>query len=712
MKKVIKYAFAILFGMSTLMSCEDDNVTAPGPYAVADAPSLGTLKALAQAKGLKIGNILSYSDLSNPQKLDLIKREFDNVTFGYEMKHGAIVQDDGSLNFSKADEMMAWAKENGLGVYGHTLIWHQNQNATYLNMVAQPPGSMFYGPNLVANSTMDENIDGWNQMNPNPAGGCGPRIAQGEGRNGTKGLYVDGTCSAITAADYWRVQIGNTLTGNMVAGATYRIEFWIKAKVAGNIQFEIRGGKADGDNVVYIVKAVTTEWSKVVIDHTALGTEGTVGGNILTFDLNNANHTEYWIDDMAVYQYSTTPINMVANPTMNENIDTYNQMNPNPAGGCGPRIAQGEGRNGTKGLYVDGTCSAITAADYWRVQIGTTLASSMEAGNKYLIEFYIKAKAAGDIQFEIRGGKADGDNVVYVVKPVTTDWTKVSIEHTAIGLESSVGGNILTFDLNNANHTEYWIDDLSVTQVVELVEESSDEDKALLSNAMQAWITGCVDHFKGDVKAWDVVNEPMADGASGLRNKANSDGASGPDIYFYSDVLGRDYALKAFLYAEAADPDALLFINDYNLESNPAKLDSLIAFVGELKAKGAKIDGIGTQMHIYDPKTYGTIREMFKKLADTGLLVKISELDVKCNLNGNTSLTPMDSEFQAAMYEYVIKTYLEVVPKEQQYGITIWGVNDGATWIKPTGDKYFFPLPWNDDFTRKPAYNAIYKAME
>jgi len=708
MKKYIKYAFAILFGTFIMMSCTDDNVKAPGKYDVPDAPASGTLKALAQPHGFKIGNILSYSDLNDQRKLDLIKNEFDNVSFGYEMKHGAIVQNDGSMNFTKADAMLAWAKGNGLSVYGHTLIWHQNQNATYLNMLAPPPGSEFYGPNLISNPTMDENIDGYQQMNPNPGGGCGPRISQGDGRNGTKGLYVDGTCDAITASDYWRVQIGSTLTGNMIAGAKYRIEFWIKAKVAGNIQFEIRGGSEAGDGVRYVAPiAVTTDWAKVIIDHTALGTET----GVVTFDLNNENHTEYWIDDVAVYQYSNTPINMIANPTLDNNIDSYQQMNPNPGGGCGPRISQGDGRNGTKGLYVDGTCDAITASDYWRVQIGTTLTSNMAKGETYLVEFWIKAGVPGNIQFEIRGGNPDpaSDGVRYVAPlAVTTDWTKISIEHTAVGNETGV----LTFDLNNENHTEYWIDDVSVTQVVKAEGGSSDEDKALLDNAMRTWITECVNHFKGDVHAWDVVNEPMADGNSGLRIKANSDNLSGPDIYFYSDVLGRDYALKAFLYAQAADPNALLFINDYNLDSNPAKLDSLIAFVAELKAKGAKIDGIGTQMHIADPKNYGPIREMFQKLADTGLLIKVSELDVKSNVNGSAQLSPVDAEFQATMYEYIIKTYREVVPKEQQYGITIWGVNDGSTWIKPIGNNFFFPLPWDDNLERKPAYNAIYKAME
>jgi endo-1,4-beta-xylanase len=237
----------------------------------------------------------------------------------------------------------------------------------------------------------------------------------------------------------------------------------------------------------------------------------------------------------------------------------------------------------------------------------------------------------------------------------------------------------------------------------------SEEDIAKIDNAMSTWISAIVGRYKADVHAWDVVNEPMADGTSGVRTSKNSDQA-GNDVFYWSDILGRDYALKAFEYAKAADPSALLFINDYNLESNPAKLDSLIAYVNELKAKGAKIDGIGTQMHISDSKSYTGIREMFQKLADTGLLIKVSELDVRATTNGAESLTDGQSQFQASIYKFIIDSYLEIVPKSQQYGITFWGIDDASSWINKA-PKLYYPLLWDDNFTRKPAYNAVYESL-
>ncbi|MDR2147236.1 MAG: endo-1,4-beta-xylanase, partial [Tannerella sp.] len=665
----------------------------------------GTSVSLKSSSPITVGMMTDYDMLGVADYMATAAANASQTTFGSAMTHGAIVQDDGSMDFSKADAMVTWAKNNGLGVLGRTLVWHKNQNATYLGTVAAPPVSEFLGPNLIPNPAMDENIDGWSQMNPNPTGGCGLRIAQGEGRNGTQGLHVDGTCEAVTLNDYWRVQVAApTATAKMEAGSNYRIEFWIKAKVAGPVQFEIRGGATEGDLVRYIAPIdVGTDWTKITIDHTALGTET----GVFTFDLNNANHTEYWIDDMAVYQVSDTPLNMAVNPAMDDNIDGWSQMNPNSGGACGLRIAQDEGRNGTKGIYVDGTCDAITLNDYWRVQIATNFSGKMTAGVDYIFEFWIKSLVAGTVQFEIRGGNTEGDLVRYVLFDVTADWTKVTIMHTALGTETGV----ITFDLNNANHTKYWIDDVSVKQYVAGgTGEITDEDRAKVDNAMRIWITDCINHFKGDVHAWDVVNEPMADGNSGLRTSANTNTEGATDIFFWSDFLGRDYALKAFQYAAAADPNALLFINDNNLESNSAKLDSLIAYVNELKAKGAKIDGIGTAMHVNIATSKTGIDYMFQKLAATGLKIRISELDVTCNNVRGFVLTPQVLDYQAATYHDVVVSYLQNIPAAQRQDITVWGVDDANSWLYNDGTD--FPLLFDGNYVTKPAFDGFLQGLK
>jgi endo-1,4-beta-xylanase len=175
--------------------------------------------------------------------------------------------------------------------------------------------------------------------------------------------------------------------------------------------------------------------------------------------------------------------------------------------------------------------------------------------------------------------------------------------------------------------------------------------------------------------------------------------------------MGRDFALKAFLYAREADPAADLYINDYGLESSNAKLDSTIAYVNELKAKGAKINGIGTQMHINWNTSRAGIDNMMQKLAATGLKVRVSELDVRAVMTSAAgTLTPQLSSYQAEMYKYVVQSYIKHVPTAQRAGITVWGVNDRNSWLSNGGKE--FPLLYDDNYQKKPAYGAFLMGLK
>lgn len=129
---------------------------------------------------------------------------------------------------------------------------------------------------------------------------------------------------------------------------------------------------------------------------------------------------------------------------------------------------------------------------------------------------------------------------------------------------------------------------------------------------------------------------------------------------------------------------------------------------------GAKIHGIGTQMHVYDAKQYNFIYPMFEKLAATGLLVKVTELDVKVNPGNaaNYVPTPIDLEMSAAMYQYIFDTYFKVVPQAQQHGLTIWGISDKESWVNdPAKNVWYYPLLWDDEYQPKPAYNAVVQSL-
>jgi GH35 family endo-1,4-beta-xylanase len=210
------------------------------------------------------------------------------------------------------------------------------------------------------------------------------------------------------------------------------------------------------------------------------------------------------------------------------------------------------------------------------------------------------------------------------------------------------------------------------------------------------------------VDAWDVVNEPMDDGNPYELKSGATDSDITGDEFYWQDYLGKDYAVIAFKLArQYGEPQDLLFINDYNLEYNLDKCIGLIEYIEYIESQGATVDGIGTQMHISIDSDRDKIAEMFQLLAETGKLIKVSELDVRTNVS-----EPTDEilQQQADMYRYVVEAYEEHVPQSQQYGITVWGITDSpdnANWLP--GE---FQGLWDVNLNRKPAYKSFAEALE
>lgn len=218
----------------------------------------------------------------------------------------------------------------------------------------------------------------------------------------------------------------------------------------------------------------------------------------------------------------------------------------------------------------------------------------------------------------------------------------------------------------------------------------------LLKNHIQ----NVVGHFKGKVASWDVVNEAIEEDGS-LRNS------------IWLQKLGPDYIARAFEYAHQADPDALLFYNDYGHEYSSVKRTAILNLVNSLKAKGIPIHGIGLQMHTQYTQTDANLTLAITSAAATGLKVHISELDVALNTkNVSTLMLTADLAVQqAAKYKLIVQTFL-AIPKAQQYGITTWNVTDGDSWIPLTYNRPDWPLLFDANYQRKTAYQAVKDAVK
>lgn len=225
-------------------------------------------------------------------------------------------------------------------------------------------------------------------------------------------------------------------------------------------------------------------------------------------------------------------------------------------------------------------------------------------------------------------------------------------------------------------------------------------DSVAWENLFRDYIHTVVSHFKGRVASWDVVNEPFKD-----------DGTLKSTLW--SQKLGSDYIARAFIYAHEADPNAVLFLNDYGHEYGNNKRRGIISYVKGLVARGIPIHGIGMQMHARYNLDDNSFVKAITEVGATGLKVHISELDIALNPSSNKSLvlTPELLDLQAAKYKLVFKTY-NSLPKSQQFGITTWNVTDGDSWIPDNYNRPDWPLLFDAHYNKKPAYAAVLEAVK
>jgi endo-1,4-beta-xylanase len=240
------------------------------------------------------------------------------------------------------------------------------------------------------------------------------------------------------------------------------------------------------------------------------------------------------------------------------------------------------------------------------------------------------------------------------------------------------------------------------------VSEIADDTHAL-DAFMKDYIHTYVGRYKGKVDGWDVVNEGM-----------NTIGGDYRETLWYK-AFGKDYIAKAFRYAHEADPEAVLFYNDFNIERDTAKLRGVIRMIEELKAEGVPISGLGFQMHIRMDIPDDVIAYALKKGAETGLKIHLSEVDIIFNKHDDSKgggvqiyneISEEMRQQQAEKYQNLAAMYRTIIPKDQQYGITFWGFNDRDSWIKGFFNLKDWPCIFDENLEPKPAYYGFMRGLK
>jgi endo-1,4-beta-xylanase len=202
-------------------------------------------------------------------------------------------------------------------------------------------------------------------------------------------------------------------------------------------------------------------------------------------------------------------------------------------------------------------------------------------------------------------------------------------------------------------------------------------------------ITTVMGHFRGAIGIWDVVNEAVDD--AGLRR-----------VTFWSTALGAGYVERAFRLARAADATALLFYNDYNIEGLGAKSDSAYAMLGDLKARGVPVDGIGMQGHfiVGQLPSSASLLANFARFAQLGLKIQVTELDIRMPVPA----TGQNLAQQAADYLTIVSACLQTAACD---AVELAGVYDGDSWVPSTFPGQGAALLYDASFRPKQAYDAV-----
>ncbi|MBO7437308.1 MAG: endo-1,4-beta-xylanase [Bacteroidaceae bacterium] len=385
----------------------------------------------------------------------------------------------------------------------------------------------------------------------------------------------------------------------------------------------------------------------------------------------------------------------------------------------------------TNGLKV-----TTTVSKPWEVQFVAWENIILETTKTYKMIMTVKGSKSGKLD----GRVGDWNGGVNVSFNFTDEWSEVEVS-----VKPTMEGSFLLL------HVPNYIGDVYIKSIrfegnkpAKMISQTAKEMHDTLVYAMDKWIKGMMNACDGKVKAWDLVNEPISGGGndgsgnyllqhSKSYNPSGNPDATwdvGGDAFYWQDYMGDlEYVRQACRLARKYGPsDMVLFINDYNLESdwdNNQKVKSLVNWIKKWEADGVtRIDGIGTQMHIScfeNDNIMSSIKShittMFTVMASSGKLCRISEMDMGYVRGSDRwgaaistdQLTEAEHKRMADFYEWIVKEYLRIIPVDQQWGICQWCTMDA-----PSGNGWRAGEPvglWDLNYYRKHAYAGFVRGL-
>lgn len=695
------------------------------------------IKSYAPA-GMTIG-IGAGADLyiDDPAYKQVIDDNFQMFVPGNAMKHSSVVRNNGTFDFTTIDALFS-SLPSETKVYGHTLLWHTQQKQGYLKSLISPEVIIETDPddkveNIILNSDFEAgNSTGWGAWSS--AGASQKISAADKGYNSTYALHLN---NPQEGANYSAQAYYTLPSTTWEVGETYIYSLYVYSE-EGNSNFQMQlQNRTSYSGGGYASQSVPAkQWyyfeSEIVMTEALADLPITH----LTVDFG-AGAGDYYIDNVKFGKKKTGPVNNMPNGSFENDTEGWTLQNV----GAGMEVVTLDGA--PAGSHVMKMTAGEAATNPWDLQL---ISSAIPAlyGEKVRLSFFVKADQTGQGRVSFSGLSNNwpymnwtGSQSSWTASfDVGTSWQQISVVLQNFSTDFKEDEPVwkCNFEFGYLPGVTYFIDDIKVTVEeaepvtrstrsaggITYVYKTAEEKKALLLEAMESWIKGMLEHCGDRVEAWDVINEPIADNNQWRGIEGNFMGEDthpvedggldlmwDTDHFYWGYYIGEEYATKAFEFARKYAPAGTkLFVNDYNLESNESKLDALIDMVNYIEENGQTVDGIGTQMHVSADTTSAfklRVDNMFKKMAATGKIVRVTELDVRL---GTATPSAGQLESQAKTYRHIAESYIKHIPAAQRSGITIWTLTDHARehefWLPDESPNLF-----DKDYQRKHAYKGF-----
>ena len=602
-------------------------------------------------------------------------------------------------------------------------------------------GTVKYWESAINNGDM-EGSEAKNFATKSDQGAIVYEIVDGVGKDGSRGAKIS---SKGGYADAWESQFWIVANEAFPEGTKLRVKFDYKADggcVGTKVDTQAHFGPGEYQHWACAGSPeFTADWQTYEKEFTVDGSmAGANGMKSIAFNMSpNTSAGNYYIDNVSLEVEREKVIgasvkymaSLISNGDM-EGDDAANFATKSDQGAIVYEIVDGVGKDGSRGAKIT---SKGGYADSWESQFWIVSNEVLTEGQKVHVSFDYKADGGCvgtgvDTQAHFGPGEYQHWACAGTVQ-FTGDWQTYDKEFTVDGSMAGANGmKSIAFNMSpNTSAGAYYIDNVVLEVEKEStgggIPQSAEEKKDTLTYAMDKWIHGIMDACKDDdgnmlVKAWEVANEAI--GANGQLQHGKADDT---ENFFWQDYLGDlDYVRTVVKLArQYGGNDLKLFVNDYNLEydwdaSGNKKLESLISWINKWESDGKTvIDGIGSQMHVScyaDADELAKRKELiiksFKMMAETGKLIRISELDMGyVDANGNTVKTADMTEEQhhqmAEYYKWIIQQYKANIPAAQQWGITLWCATDAPA---TSGWRPGEPVGiWDQNYYRKHVYAGI-----